>query len=245
MSDDRGSRGPARRPQGTFQVGSIAGSPVLVSSSWFLVAGLIAVMVAPAVEQAEPGLGGLKYVAGLMIAVLLYLSVLVHEASHALVAKRFGLPVSSITLHFLGGMTAIEGEPASPRQEFWVSVVGPDLVPGGGRRRLPRHAGDPRRSDRPRRRRGGLHQPARRGDQPRAGAAARRRAGAEGRGLAGHRRHAPRHHRRGLGRPGRRGAGDRLPAADQPAARTSPSPRSTSSSPGSSRCSSGAGPRPR
>jgi Zn-dependent protease len=125
MSDDRAPAGRAKRPPGTFKVGSIAGSDVLVSSSWFLIAGLIAITVAPAVERAEPGLGGLKYVAGLMIAVLLYLSVLVHEASHALVAKRFGLPVSSITLHFLGGMTSIEGEPATPRQEFWVSVVGP------------------------------------------------------------------------------------------------------------------------
>jgi Zn-dependent protease len=125
MSDARGSRGPARRPPGTLKVGSIAGSDVLISRSWFLVAALIAVMVAPAVDAAEPGLGGLKYVAGLMLAVLLYLSVLVHEASHALVAKRFGLPVSSITLHFLGGMTSIDGEPATPRQEFWVSVVGP------------------------------------------------------------------------------------------------------------------------
>src|SRR4051794_2744643 len=125
MSDDRASRGPARRPPGTLKVGSIAGSDVLISRSWFLVAALIAVMVAPAVDSAEPGLGGLKYVAGLMLAVLLYLSILVHEASHAIVAKRFGLPVSSITLHFLGGMTAIDGEPASPRQEFWVSVGGP------------------------------------------------------------------------------------------------------------------------
>ncbi len=125
MSDGPASGGPTRRPPGTFKVGSIAGSDVLVSSSWFLIAGLIAITVAPAVERAEPGLGGLKYVAGLMLAVLLYLSVLVHEASHALVAKRFGLPVSSITLHFLGGMTSIEGEPASPRQEFWISVVGP------------------------------------------------------------------------------------------------------------------------
>src|SRR4051794_41059406 len=125
MSDDRASRGPARRPPGTLKVGSIAGSDVLISRSWFLVAALIAVMVAPAVDSAEPGLGGLKYVAGLMLAVLLYLSILVHEASHAIVAERFGLPVSSITLHFLGGMTAIDGEPASPRQEVWVSVVGP------------------------------------------------------------------------------------------------------------------------
>jgi Zn-dependent protease len=108
-----------------LKVGSIAGSDVLISRSWFLIAALIAVLVAPEVDKVEPGLGGLKYVGGLMVAVLLYLSVLVHEASHALVAKRFGLPVTSITLHFLGGMTSIDGEPATPRQEFWVSVVGP------------------------------------------------------------------------------------------------------------------------
>jgi Zn-dependent protease len=106
-------------------VGSVAGSDVLVSGSWFLIAGLIAVITAPAIEQAEPGLGGLKYVGGLALAVLLYLSVLAHEASHAYVARFYHLPVSHITLQFFGGMTAIEGEPDSPRQEFWVSVVGP------------------------------------------------------------------------------------------------------------------------
>src|SRR3954447_6569197 len=125
MSDDRASRGPARRPPGTLKVGSIAGSDVLISRSWFLVAALIAVMVAPAVDRAEPGLGGLKYVAGLALAVLLYMSVLVHEASHAYVARRYDLPVSHITLQFFGGMTSIEGEPDTPKQEFWVSVVGP------------------------------------------------------------------------------------------------------------------------
>jgi Zn-dependent protease len=106
-------------------VGSIAGSDVLVSGSWFLVAGLIALITAPAVEQAEPGLGGLKYVGGMALAVLLYLSVLAHEASHAYMARHYDLPVSHITLQFFGGMTSIEGEPDSPRQEFWVSVVGP------------------------------------------------------------------------------------------------------------------------
>jgi Zn-dependent protease len=125
MSDDRPSRGSTPRPQGAIKVGSIAGSDVLVSGSWFLVAGLIALITAPAIEDAEPGLGGFKYVAGLMLAVLLYLSVLAHEASHAYMARRYGLPVSHITLQFFGGMTHIEGEPESPRQEFWVSVVGP------------------------------------------------------------------------------------------------------------------------
>jgi Zn-dependent protease len=124
---------PAPRPPGTFKVGTIAGSDVLVSSSWFLVAGLIAVVVSPRVEEVEPGLGALKYVAGLAFAVVLYLSVLLHEASHAVMARRYGLPVSSITLHFLGGMTAIEGEARTPRQEFMIAVVGPltSLAVGG------------------------------------------------------------------------------------------------------------------
>jgi Zn-dependent protease len=125
MSEDRAGRGRTPRPPGTFKVGTVAGSDVLVSGSWFLIAGLIAVITAPAIEKAEPGLGDLKYVAGLALAVLLYLSVLAHEASHALMARRYGLPVSHITLQFFGGMTSIEGEPEKPRQEFWVSVVGP------------------------------------------------------------------------------------------------------------------------
>ena len=125
---------PSRpRPPGTFRVGSIAGSDVLVSSSWFVVAGLIAVIVAPVAEQAQPGLGAWKYVAGFAFAVILYLSVLLHEASHAFVARHYGFPVSSITLHFLGGMTAIEGESRTPRQEFLIAVVGPlsSLAVGG------------------------------------------------------------------------------------------------------------------
>ena len=113
------------RPPGTFKVGTIAGSDVLVSSSWFLVAGLIAIVMAPRVEEVSPGLGLGKYVAGLAFAVVLYLSVLLHEASHAVMARRFGFPVTSITLHFLGGMTAIEGEARRPREEFWIAVVGP------------------------------------------------------------------------------------------------------------------------
>ena len=116
---------PVRRPPGTIRIGSIAGSDVLVSSSWFLVAGLVAVLVAPRVDQVQPGLGAWKYVAGLAFAVILYMSVLLHEASHAVMARRYGFPVSSITLHFLGGMTAIEGEANRPRQEFMIAVVGP------------------------------------------------------------------------------------------------------------------------
>ncbi len=117
--------GDRDRPRGTFRIGSIGGSDVLVTSSWFLVAGLIAIVMAPAVERVSPGLGGFKYVAGLAFAVILYFSVLLHEVSHALMARHFGFTVSSITLHFLGGMTAIEGESRRPKEEFLIAVVGP------------------------------------------------------------------------------------------------------------------------
>ena len=78
---------------------------------------------------------------------MLYLAVLLHEASHALMAQRFGYVVNSITLHFLGGMTEIDGAARKPRQEFWIAVVGPltSIAVGRGRgRRVVRGARGPR-----------------------------------------------------------------------------------------------------
>ena len=116
---------PPSRPPGSFRIGSISGVDVYVRASWLLIAAVIAVLLAPRVEEVEPGLGALKYAAGVAFAVLLYLSVLLHEMSHALMAKHFGLPVRSISLQFLGGMTEIDGEAATPGQEFKIAVVGP------------------------------------------------------------------------------------------------------------------------
>lgn len=98
---------------------------MLVQSSWFLIAGLMAVVCAPLVDQLHPGLGFGRYLVGLLFAVLLYGSVLVHEASHAWMARRFGFRVTSISLNFLGGATLMDGESRTPRQEFWIAVVGP------------------------------------------------------------------------------------------------------------------------
>jgi Zn-dependent protease/CBS domain-containing protein len=120
-----GPPGRSSYPPGTLRIGSIAGVDVLVRSSWLLVALLIAVLLAPRVEEVQPGLGALKYLAGLAFAVLLYLSVLLHEIAHAVMAQRYGLGVRSISLHFLGGATEIDSETRTPGQEFKVAVVGP------------------------------------------------------------------------------------------------------------------------
>jgi len=89
---------PARpREPGTLRIGQIAGVDVFIRASWLLVAGLIAILVAPRIDVVAPGLGGLVYVAGVGFAVLLYLSVLLHEVSHALMAQAFGMRVTSMT----------------------------------------------------------------------------------------------------------------------------------------------------
>jgi Zn-dependent protease/CBS domain-containing protein len=119
-------------PPGTLRVGTIGGVVVLVRSSWILVALLLAYLLAPEVDQVRPGLGAWKYLAGLAYAVLLYLTVLLHEMAHALMAQHYGLPVRWITLSFLGGMTAIDGEAETPGQEFKIAVVGPVTSIGVG-----------------------------------------------------------------------------------------------------------------
>lgn len=103
----------------------MAGAPVLVQASWFVVAAIIAFMAAPLVESIHPGLGFGRYLVGFLFAVLLYGSVLIHEASHAYMARAFGFRVESISLNFLGGATQMDGESQTPRQEFWIAVVGP------------------------------------------------------------------------------------------------------------------------
>jgi Zn-dependent protease len=106
-------------------LGSVAGIPVVISPTWLIVAILITVAFAPTAERAIPSLGAARYLVSAAFAVLLYVSVFLHELSHALVARWLGVPVRWITLHLLGGVTELEGEARSPRQDALISVAGP------------------------------------------------------------------------------------------------------------------------
>ncbi|WP_233526129.1 site-2 protease family protein [Actinomadura spongiicola] len=113
--------GPTPRPG--LLMGRLLGVPIYVSPSWFLVAALVTVMFEGQVHDVVER--PVSYLVAFLYAVLLYGSVFVHELSHAVTARVFGLPVRSVTLHILGGETSIEREAPTPGREFLIAFAGP------------------------------------------------------------------------------------------------------------------------
>ncbi|HET6381682.1 MAG TPA: site-2 protease family protein [candidate division Zixibacteria bacterium] len=113
--------------RGSFSIGTIAGVRIALHPSWLVIAFLVTYSLAvgdlPArFPRWEPAL---HWVVAAGVAALFFLSVLAHEMSHALVARRFGIRVSDITLFVFGGAAQLEGDARSPRQEALIAVAGP------------------------------------------------------------------------------------------------------------------------
>ena len=66
-----------------------------------------------------------RWLASIITTILFFVSILLHELSHSIVARRLGLPVHSITLFIFGGVSSLTQEPDSPGQEFKMAIVGP------------------------------------------------------------------------------------------------------------------------
>jgi Zn-dependent protease/CBS domain-containing protein len=114
-----------------IRMGKPFGIPVYVSWTWFVVAAFITVVFGPQMQQRLPALDSTAaYAVAFVFAVLLYVSVLLHELAHSVLAKWYGLPVRRITLYLLGGVSEIEKEPPTPGKEFLVAAAGPALSLG-------------------------------------------------------------------------------------------------------------------
>lgn len=112
---------------GNFSIGTIRGIRILINWTWIgifiLVAWSLAVGYFPSHFKHWPI--GEYWAVGVAAALLLFISVLIHELSHSFVAQARGLPVSTITLYIFGGVSNLTREPASPGEEFWIAIAGP------------------------------------------------------------------------------------------------------------------------
>src|SRR5215470_3419708 len=117
-------RPPRRDPRLGLVVARPFGIPVYISPYWLLMAVVLVFVYANSAESRLPNTAD-QYIVATAFVVLLYVSVLVHELAHCVVARGFGLPVRKVLLYPLGGYSEIEQEPSSPGREALISAAGP------------------------------------------------------------------------------------------------------------------------
>lgn len=105
----------------------IAGVAIRIDASWFLLAVLVTWSLAVSVFPMQyRGLApGMYWLMGAVGAVGLFASILFHELSHALIARRRGVQMNGITLFIFGGVAEMEEESENPRTELLVALAGP------------------------------------------------------------------------------------------------------------------------
>lgn len=110
-----------------IQLFEVFGFKLRVDPSWFLIAALIVWSLSSSYfPDVLPGLSkGAYVVLGTVSMLALFASLVLHELSHSLVARSFGLKVGGITLFVFGGVAELEQEPHDPRSEFLIAVAGP------------------------------------------------------------------------------------------------------------------------
>jgi Zn-dependent protease/CBS domain-containing protein len=111
-----------------FQLGRIFGIPLIIDYSWPPVAVLHIWVVSKfwMVAEVRPPLPlWHNLIIGTIITALFFASVLIHELSHAFVARMEGIRIQDIQLHIFGGWARLIGEPPTPMAELRIAVAGP------------------------------------------------------------------------------------------------------------------------
>jgi len=112
--------------RGSWRVGSIAGIEIGIHYTWLLALFIFTWLLGQGFSINYPGWQSYLYwITGFLATFTLFVSVLIHELAHSLVARARGLPVSSITLFILGGVSNLSEEPEKPGVEFVMAIVGP------------------------------------------------------------------------------------------------------------------------
>ena len=118
--------GPGTTASYGWRIGDIRGIPVYLGRSWPVIAIIVVVTFAPNVSTSTGEYGGVfGYAVAVAYAVLLLLSVLAHEAGHALVARRFGFRVDRVVADLWGGHTVYDSSTSRAGTSAVISVSGP------------------------------------------------------------------------------------------------------------------------
>lgn len=109
------------------QIARVIGIPIYLHFSWLVIFGLIVWTLSTGYFPAQyPDLpASSNWAKGLVASVLFFVSILLHELGHAVVALRHGLRTRSITLFIFGGVAQLEKDPKDGRAEFWMAAAGP------------------------------------------------------------------------------------------------------------------------
>jgi len=112
---------------GSLKIATIMGIPIRVHFSWLIVFGIITWSLSTFYfPKAAPSLTVRSYwISGAVAALLLFVSVAIHELSHSFIARRYKVPISGITLFIFGGISHMKSEPSGPRAEFNIAIAGP------------------------------------------------------------------------------------------------------------------------
>lgn len=111
----------------SFRVARLFGIDIEIHPSWFLILAFVAYTLSEGFfpDGYEDWSTGVYWAVGITSALLLFLTVLIHELAHALVAKRRGLDVPRITLFIFGGVSHLGRQPSSAGEEFQIAAAGP------------------------------------------------------------------------------------------------------------------------
>jgi Zn-dependent protease/predicted transcriptional regulator len=103
------------------------GFTVKIDLSWVIIAFLVTWSLAAGLfPYRYKGFSGSTYwLMGIAGAIGLFFSIIFHEMTHSLVARRFGLPMKGITLFIFGGVAEMSDEPPNAKAEFSMAIAGP------------------------------------------------------------------------------------------------------------------------
>jgi Zn-dependent protease/predicted transcriptional regulator len=110
-----------------FNLVEVFGFRIRIDPSWFLIAALIVwSLTTKYFPSTLPNQSNFIYLGLSVVATLtLFLSLLIHELSHSLMARFYGIKITNITLFIFGGVAELETETKTPSSEFWIAIVGP------------------------------------------------------------------------------------------------------------------------